>query len=96
MVDLGVDYYLHGRVPLDQVFVTWTAQQNGSYYATLCAAPASCLASAPQRIWLAVEYPVNVLLPWQSAEQAALLARYRVVHIYHRSDIQVSLLERIG
>ncbi len=96
MVDLGVDYYLYGRVPLDQVFVSRTAQQNGSYYATPCADPASCLATAPQRIWLAVEYPTTVLTPWQSAEQAALLARYRVVHTYHRSDIQVSLLERIG
>ena len=96
MVDLGVNYYLHGRVRLDQVFVTRTAAQNGSYYPTLCPTPADCVATAPERIWLAVEYPVNSLAAWQSAEQSALLAHYRVAHTYHRSDIQVSLLERIA
>lgn len=94
MVDLGVDYYLHDRVRLDQVLVTRTPQQNGSYYSSLCPAPAACLATAPGRIWLVTETPVSYLTPVQTIERAALLSHYRIAKTYYRSDIHVSLLER--
>ena len=96
MVDLGVDYYLHGRVRLDQVLVTRTPQQNGSYYSSLCPDPAACLATAPSRIWLVTETPVSYLTPVQTTERTALLSLYRIANTYYRSDIHVSLLERTG
>ena len=94
MINLGVPYYLHSRVALDQVFVTRTDVQDDSYYPDTCASPAACLAKAPSRIWL-VELSNRHGEPAAERTQRRLLyQQYRVSSEQHLSLMNVSLLVR--
>ena len=94
MVNLGVPYYLGSRVSLDQVFVTRTQIQDDGYYPDFCAAPAACLAKAPDRIWVVELVPDAGEPAAERAQRRLLYRQYRVSSEYHLSLINVSLLVR--
>ena len=94
MLDLGVQYYLGSRMPLDQVFATRSAVQDDSYWPTLCAAPATCLAKAPDRVWVVELMPVSGESTAEQAEKRALHRQYRVSSEHRLSQVEVTLLVR--
>ena len=94
MVGPGVDYYLRGRLQLDQFLTTESAAANGSYGPTYCSNLATCVAEAPDRVWLimAPERPTSE----DAKVQQALLAsgKYTVKALYNVSELSLYLLQR--
>ncbi|WP_042384981.1 glycosyltransferase family 39 protein [Streptacidiphilus melanogenes] len=96
MIDLGVDYYLGPQArTLDQFFMARTPQQNGTYRPTYCAVPASCVAHAPNRVWVVRQtagytHPAAPL----AAQLKALQQDYRVAQTFRLSRVDVMLLVR--
>ncbi|QMU75663.1 hypothetical protein GXW83_07850 [Streptacidiphilus sp. PB12-B1b] len=94
MLDLGVQYYLGARMPLDEVFVTRTAVQNDSYFPTFCGAPAACLAKAPERVWVVELVPANGEPSAERKQKKLLRAQYRAATEYRLSQVEVTLMVR--
>jgi mannosyltransferase len=97
MVNLGVGYYLGrtgSRVDLDPVFQVRSPQQNDGYLPTLCPDSASCLASAPHRIWVVEQQPRWYGSAAQNTERRQLNQDYAVAATYHLSQVDVELLVR--
>ncbi|MFC1441448.1 glycosyltransferase family 39 protein [Streptacidiphilus sp. N1-10] len=94
MVGAGVEYYLRGRLPLNQFLTTESAADNGSYGPTLCPDLASCVAGAPDRVWL-VMAPARPV-PEDAKVQKALLdsGAYRISELYNVPGMSLYLLER--
>ena len=94
MVGPGVEYYLRDRLPLKQFLTTESSADNGSYGPTYCKDLASCVAAAPDRVWLILA-PTRPV-PEDSKVQKALLTSgaYRISELYNVPDMSLYLLER--
>ncbi|WP_370135341.1 glycosyltransferase family 39 protein [Streptacidiphilus sp. EB103A] len=94
MVGPGVEYYLRGRLPLNQFLTTETEFQNGSYGPTYCADLASCVAKAPARVWLLMG-PSRPTGEDAKVEIALMTSgAYTVSETHHVSGITLYLLVR--
>lgn len=94
MVGPGVEYYLRGRLQLNQFLTTATEYQNNSYGPSYCADLASCVAKAPARVWL-VMGPSRPTGEDAKVEIALLTSGpYTVSETHHVSGMTLFLLER--
>lgn len=94
MVGPGVEYYLRGRLQLDQFLTTGTEAQNGSYGPSYCVDLTSCVAKAPARVWL-VMGPSRPTGEDAKVNDAMLTSGgYTVSATYHVSGMILYLLER--
>jgi len=93
-LDLGVNEYLPADEQLRDVFVARTDAQTDSLEPAYCASAPACLATAPDRLWMVESGGVAPFSTERVDWSLALLARYRVVEVWHVTGITLTLLER--
>jgi mannosyltransferase len=92
-LELGMNDYLPADEQLHDVMVTQTDAQNHTLVDTFCTNPFTCVANAPDRVWMFEE---GGLGPYSSepVEWAlALMLHYRIVEVWHVTGITITLLE---
>ncbi|MFC0436565.1 glycosyltransferase family 39 protein [Kutzneria buriramensis] len=92
MTDLGVEYNLHGRMPLVDVLATRTAEANGTWNPPECPSPDSCLASGPQRLWVLNTYASDPFSFMEQPKIDALKKYYTVTRTSTVAGITVALM----
>ncbi|WP_405730888.1 glycosyltransferase family 39 protein [Streptomyces sp. NBC_01537] len=94
MLDVGVRYYLSGRLRMRDVFLGRSAADSNDLQPKECLSPARCVHDEP-RVWLVVPgTSADPFADLPAAQRKALFARYTATGTERVQGIMVALLQR--